>query len=61
MTANQMIEILNGIPSRDRDREVSILCSPILSNTSYCIENFEFSWGDFSDGMLLFIIESPRD
>lgn len=61
MTVNQMIKILNEIPLRDRDREVSVLCSPVLSDASYCIGKFEFSWGDFSDGMLLFIIESPRD
>lgn len=53
MTVREFMDILEQIPERDRDRSLSI-CGDRVDNPDLDAE-FDISWMDCSDGILLFL------
>lgn len=56
MTVKELKDIVNGIPSKEDNRPLS-LCGDLLLDHKGTIDDFCFSWIDCSDAILLCINE----
>lgn len=58
MTINDLIDILSSIPSRERDRPFTLIGDQIVSRNNFDANpEYDISWIDCSDGLLLIVNE----